>query len=212
MRGTRGAAVRADARGFTLIEVVLALSTLAVVALLATATLRMGFRAWEAGQRRADAQQEMRAVVELVGEALDGAFPYRDGTRPGTDRPVLFEGEAEEIRFVTTAPPIALEAPAAPFHALVLSRSASGELRLAERVVPAEEPFARERDTVLSRAVSRFHVEYRDENGAWQERWDGRTAGGIPTAVKLELTIGTGSRARAIPPLMIALALGKRKP
>jgi general secretion pathway protein J len=204
--------VRADARGFTLIEVVLALAVLGAVAVLATATLRMGFRAWEAGQQRAEAQQELRAVVELVGEALGGAFPYRDTTRRGTVRPVLFEGEPEEVRFVTTAPPIALDAPSAPFHALVLRRESSGELRLGERVVPAEEPFAAAPDTLLSRDVTRFHLEYRDENGAWQERWDGRNAGGIPTAVKVELTIGAGGRPRTVPPVVVALALGKRKP
>jgi prepilin-type N-terminal cleavage/methylation domain-containing protein len=206
------APVRPDHRGFTLVEVVLALAALAAIALLATATLRMGFRAWEAGQRRADAQQELRAVVELVGEALGGAFPYRDTTRPGTRRPVLFEGEPEEVRLVTTAPPVVLDAPAAPFHALVLRRESSGELRLAERIVPAEEPFARGAETVLARAVSRFRLEYRDEDGAWQERWDGRAAGGIPTAVRLELTVGAGGQARAVPPVVIALALGKRKP
>ena len=64
----------ADGRGFTLLEVILAVSILAVVVLLATTALRVGLRAWEVGQRRVDRQQESRALVELVSESLAGAF------------------------------------------------------------------------------------------------------------------------------------------
>ena len=73
--GSRG--LRRDGRGFTLLEVILAVSILAVVVVLATAALRVGLRAWESGQRRADLQQESRALVELVSEALAGASAYR---------------------------------------------------------------------------------------------------------------------------------------
>jgi general secretion pathway protein J len=69
------AKARADGRGFTLVEVMLAVSILAVVVLLATTALRVGLRAWEGGQRRVDLQQEGRALVELVSEALAEALP-----------------------------------------------------------------------------------------------------------------------------------------
>jgi general secretion pathway protein J len=198
---------RGDSRGFTLIEIVLAVSILAVIVLLATSALRVGVRAWEAGQRRVDVQQESRALVELLSEALSGAYPYQvrpDG--PSPERVVLFEGEAEEVRFVTNAPPLVLDAPAAPFHAVVLGRKGDEGLRLVERVVPAEEPFAAGTERVLSRSVTRFSLAYRDETGLWQERWDGKGAKGIPTAVRIELGIGTARAA----PLVVHLPLGKR--
>jgi general secretion pathway protein J len=196
-------------RGFTLIEIVLALSTLAVVVLLATAALRIGFRAWEAGQRRADLQQESRALVELIGDALAGAAPYQARRGLSTERVVLFEGEPEEVRFVTSAPPLTLEAPAAPFHAVVLGRKGDDALRLVERLVPAEEPFAGP-ERVLSRSVTRFTLAYRDEAGAWQERWNASEAGGLPTAVRFELRIG--SALQALPAVVVPLPLGKLGP
>ena len=76
-RDAGGARVRRDSRGFTLLEVILAVSILAVIVVLATAALRVGLRAWESGQRRADLQQENRALVELVSETLAGASVYR---------------------------------------------------------------------------------------------------------------------------------------
>lgn len=197
-------------RGFTLIEIVLALSTLAVVVLLATAALRIGLRAWEAGQRRADLQQESRALVELVGEALAGATPYRGRVSLSPERVVLFEGEPEEVRFVTSAPPLTLEAPAAPFHAVVLGRKGDDALRLVERLVPAEEPFAPGPERVLSRSVTRFTLAYRDEAGAWQERWDANEAGGLPTAVRFELRVG--SALQGTPAVVVLLPLGKSGP
>jgi general secretion pathway protein J len=199
---------RFDRAGFTLIEVILAVSILAVVVLLATAALRVGLRAWEAGQRRVDAQQESRALVELLSEALAGAFPYQGRLGQNPERVMLFEGEAEEVRFVTNAPPLTLDAPAAPFHAVVLGRKGQDALRLIERLVPAEEPFGPGPERVLSRSVTRFTLAYRDESGTWQEKWDAREAGGLPTAVRLDLAVGNLQRAAS--EVVIALPLGKR--
>jgi type II secretory pathway pseudopilin PulG len=198
---------RADTRGFTLIEIILAVSTLAVVVLLATSALRVGLRAWEAGQRRVDLQQESRALVELVSEALAGAYPYQGRLGLSPQRVVLFEGEEDEVRFVTNAPPLVLDTATAPFHAVVLGRKGTEQLRLVEHVVPAEAPFADGSERVLSRSVARFSLAYRDEDGMWQERWDAKEAGGLPTAVRVELAFGAG---RTAPVLVVPLRLGKR--
>jgi general secretion pathway protein J len=197
-----------DGRGFTLIEIILAVSIVAVVVLLATAGLRVGLRAWETGQRRVDLQQENRALVELISESLAGTFPYQGRLGLSPERVVLFQGEPEEVHFVTSAPPLTLDAPAAPFHAVVLGRKEGDALQLIERLVPADEPFAPGPERVLSRSVSRFTLAYQDENGEWQERWDPREAGGLPAAVRFELVVG--SLVRTPPPVIIALPLGKR--
>jgi type II secretory pathway component PulJ len=199
--------LRVHAGGFTLVEIILAVSTLAAVVLLATAVLRVGLRAWEAGQKRADVQQEGRALVEVVSDALAGAHPYRGRLGQNPERIVLFEGQPEEVRFVTQAPTLVLDAPAAPFHAVVLGLKEPEVLRLAEQLVPATDPFAPGSERVLSRAVTRFKLAYRDELGLWQERWDGRNAGGLPTAVRFELEVkGAG----AAPAVVVPVPLGKR--
>jgi hypothetical protein len=187
---------------------VLALSTLAVVVLLATAALRIGLGAWATGQRRADLQQESRALVELIGEALAGAVPYQGRRGLSPERIVLFEGEPGEVRFVTSAPPLTLEAPAAPFHAVVLGRRGDDVLRLVERLVPTDEPFPSGPERMLSRSVTSFTLAYRDEAGAWQERWNAGEAGGLPTAVRFELRVG--SAVQAMPAVVVSLPLGKQ--
>jgi len=194
----------------TLLEVVLALSTLAVVVVILVGTLRVSLRAWETGQRQAAAQQEIRAIVELITDALSGAYPYRGRLGSGLNRVVLFEGDGEEVRFVTAAPPLALNAAAAPFHAVRLGRAEEPDrLRVVERLVPTEEPFTDGAELVLSRSVTVFRLQYRDGAGVWQDRWDGRTAAGLPTAVRVELTVRSGSRSQSVPPFLIPIALGK---
>ena len=196
----------------TLLEIVLALSILAVVALLLTGTLRVGVRAWEAGERQAGLQQETRAVVELITEALGGAYPYRGASGLGVERVVLFDGDPSEVRFVTTAAPLGLDAPDAPFHAVTLGRAGGDRLRVVERLVPAQEPFTEGTTTTLSRAVTDFRLQYRDANGAWLDRWDGKTEAGLPTAVRVDVTIQAPGRTQGtqgIPSLLVPIPLGK---
>lgn len=200
----------AGSRGLTLVEVILAVSTLAVIVLLLAGTLRVALRAWESGQRRADSQQELRAVVELLTEALAAAYPYRGRLGESPERVVLFVGEPEEVRFVTTAEPLALDAPAAPFHAVTVARADTDRLRVVERLVPAQEPFGEGPEAVLSRSVTVFRLQYLDETGAWLDRWDGRTAAALPSAVRVELAVRIGARVQGVPSFVVPLALGKR--
>lgn len=197
------------APGMTLLEVLLAFSIFAVIVVVMLAGLRVGVRAWEAGERRAAVQQEMRAVIELLTEALSTAYPYRGRLGGGLERVVLFVGEAAEVRFVTTAPPLALDAPAVPFHAVTLRHTAENELRIVERLVPAEEPFGDSPHTVLSRSVTGFRLQYRDDQGLWQDKWSGQTTAALPSAVRVELTLRERGRAEKTATFLVPIALGK---
>lgn len=203
----------AGSRGLTLVEVLLAFAILSVIVVVLLASLRVGARAWEAGERRATAQQEERAIVELLTEALASAAPYRGRLGDGLDRVVLFEGDREEVRFVTTAAPLLLDAPAAAYHAVTLRHTEEVELWLTERLVPAEEPFGDAPHVVLSRSVKEFRLEYRDKEAAWQPRWDPRDKKALPTAVRVELTLrdpGRGGEKSFA--FVVPIALGKGAP
>jgi hypothetical protein len=101
-----------------------------------------------------------------------------------------------------------LDAPAAPFHAVVLGRKDPDTLRLIERLVPSDEPFAPGPERVLSRSVTRFTLAYRDEDGVWQDKWDAREAGGLPNAVRVELAVA--GLPQTTPALIVMLPMGKQ--
>ncbi len=195
--------------GFTLLEVLLALTVLAVVVVLLVSALRVGVRAWEAGERRAASQQEVRALAELLTETLSTAVPYRGRLGEGLDRGVLFVGERDEVRFVTTAPPLVLDVPAAPFHAVRVGQSGEGEVRLTERLVPSDEPFGEGPHLVLSRSVGELRFEYQDAEGLWQDRWEA-TRNALPAAVRVELAVRDPGRAERKASFLVSLPLAAR--
>jgi general secretion pathway protein J len=199
---------RGGSAGLTLLEVLVALTILAVIVGVLVTALRVGVQAWEAGERRAAVQQEVRIVTELLTEALSSAVPFRGRLGGGLERVVLFEGLGDEVHFVTTAPPLILDAPAAPFHAVTLRRTGEDELRLVERLVPADEPFGQEPFVVLSRSITAFKLEYRDGEGLWQDRWDARSPGGLPSAVRIALTVRDKSRHDRSATFVVPIALG----
>lgn len=193
--------------GFTLLELLLALAILGTLVALLLAGLRIGVSAWEGGEERAEAQQRLRALTEHLEEALASAYPYR-GQTGGRERQILFEGEPAQVRFVTAALPLTLPGPIA-FHAVVVGREEDGGLTLTEKPLPAEAPFAGGTRLVLDRQVSALRFSYRTETGGWQEVWDGRQAGGLPTAVRIDLAVRFRNRTEALPSLVIPLPLGK---
>jgi general secretion pathway protein J len=198
-----------DAAGLTLVEVLIAVTILAVIVVLMASALRVGTRAWEAGDRRAAAQQELRAVVELLTDALSSAVPYRGRVGEVAERGVLFVGEADEVRFVTSTPPLFLEAPAVPYHAVTLRHVADErELRLTERLVPTDEPFGEDPHLVLSRAVAKLKFEYRDEEGLWSDKWD-RARNGLPVTIRVELTVRDPGRGERTVKFMVPLPMAK---
>lgn len=200
--------IRDDA-GLTLVEVLIAVTILAAIVVVMASALRVGTRAWEAGDRRAAAQQELRAMVELLTDTLSSAVPYRGRIGEVAERGVLFVGEADEVRFVTTTPPMFLDVPVAPFHAVTLRHLADErELRLTERLVPTDEPFGEDPYLVLSRAVSRVRFEYRDEEGLWQDQWD-RTRNALPVTIRVELTVRDPGRGERTAVFMVPLPLAK---
>ena len=81
--------------------------------------------------------------------------------------------------------------------------AAHGEL------VPTDEPFAPGPERVLSRVVTRFTLAYRDEDGAWRDKWDGREEDALPTAVRVELAVA--GLPQAPPALVVALPTGKQQ-
>jgi len=95
--------VTCDKRGFTLIEVLVALTLLSVIATIIVAGTRLSIDVSERGNRKAEAIRTEQTARSLIRGQLQGALPYRYWTGTGNDRAdhVAFEGEEERIRFVS---------------------------------------------------------------------------------------------------------------
>lgn len=89
--------------GFTLLEVLIAISLVALIMLVLFSSLRTGAKTWEAGERQAEEITDMRVVLDFLRRQLRQAQVVHH-SKDGEIR-VVFAGEERSIRFVTPIMP-----------------------------------------------------------------------------------------------------------
>ena len=210
--------------GFTLVEMLLALSLVGLLLLTAFGGLRIGLASWRQGEAKAEAQQHARSLTQVLERSLAGAYPYlvlrpvTGGTGPGpttvttgpTGAPLLvyFEGDAEHVGFVTISPPLPPSGPIA-FTAVTLGMAGGQNPGLAvrQKVMPNEDPFEAGLTPVLvDGSVTQARFRYLGDD--WQEQWEPTAQRPMPTAVEITLTTRPtrpGGAPVEHPPLVVPL-------
>lgn len=93
---------RSRNRGFTLLELIIALTIVAVMVVIIFGALRIGIRAWEKGERDVDVRQRQRIVLDLIKRQLASTAVNdvwgRDPKR------VLLKGDNKSVEFVSHIP------------------------------------------------------------------------------------------------------------
>lgn len=181
-------------KGFTLLEVILALSIGAAMLVIVFGGLRVGLAAWQRGEERTATLDHTRSVAVLLERALDGTFPYRIALEGKQEARVLFEGLPDRLTFVTLSPPFPAGPPAA-FTAVSLSADAAG-LAMRQQILPNPVAPDRLRPLLVDARTSGLRFRYLGrEPEAWQDTWDVATDEGLPRAVEITLVNTAGSRA-----------------
>ena len=180
-------------RGFTLIEVVLAIAIAAAVLVIAFGGLRVGLAAWGRGEARAARMDHARGVLVLVERALDGAFPYRHVPPEQREARLLFEGRPDRVTFATVTPPLPDAAPVA-FTAVTVSSEPAG-LVLRQQPLPNALALDRLAPALVDDETTALRFRYRgEEPEAWQDEWDMTREDALPRAVEVTL-FGRGGAA-----------------
>jgi general secretion pathway protein J len=173
-------------RGFTLIEVVIALALVAALLAITLGGLRVGLEAWRHGDARAERLQRARSLTQLLVRSVGGAYPYRLAPAGSERAPLAFDGERDRLTFVTARPPIPLAAPIA-FTAVGLSHDGD-TLTIREGVLPDRPPFAALAPVIVDPSVPSLRFRYlRGEDRTWAERWDAAAEEALPAAVEITL-------------------------
>ncbi len=93
---------RNRARGFTLVELLIALSLFALMSAVLFGSLRLAGRTWDAGEAKAEANSGMRLAGDYLRTQLSAQHPQR--MRRITEFPLLFSGKGDELRFAAPLP------------------------------------------------------------------------------------------------------------
>ena len=111
--------------GFTLLELILAMSIVAIIVALGLGGVRLGVSARDAGEQKVDTYQRLRMISDQLKQKLQSTYPVfvsqKDGVPglpvPASSKRILaFEGNADSIRFVTFAAPMTATDPTSLTH------------------------------------------------------------------------------------------------
>ncbi len=199
--------MRRSERGFTLLELVLALSIVAAMLAIVFGGLRVGIRAWQRGEERSESLQHARSLAALLSQSLGGTLAYLGPAAAGVQQEVLFQGEPDKLSFVTVSPPFPLSAPIV-FTAVTLSVD-EGErpgFAIREKALPNEDPFEQGTPVLVDPTLTAVRFRYlRDAEGSWEDRWDGAQERSLPRAVEVTLTAMVGGQAVEQAPVSVAM-------
>lgn len=96
--------LRSRAGGFTLVEVVIALSLFAALMVLVFGAMRFANTAVEKGETRAELASDVRLIQSFLRRELSQAFPQRFREKTGPQAKIAFEGESQKMFWVAPRP------------------------------------------------------------------------------------------------------------
>ncbi|MDS4040701.1 MAG: prepilin-type N-terminal cleavage/methylation domain-containing protein [Candidatus Competibacter sp.] len=193
--------------GFTLLELVVAITLMGLVLLVLYSGLRLGLNGWDSGERRAEASNRLRSVQEFLRRQLAQSMTvYQTQANEKRKKIVVFAGEATAVEFV--APMLVHLGQGGLYRVRV--ETADSQMRVRWRpYLPGDSTAGEERETVLLEGVSDVEWAYfgseRDDDQdppRWRSEWANQER--RPLLVRLNLIL----QGESWPDLVVALAEG----
>ena len=198
------------AAGFTLIEVVLALTIFALLGTILYGAFALSHSALAKSQSGAERSQAQRATADLLGSYIRSAYPYRNSPQQQT---VYFDGESDNLTFISAyshgmggrgLAKIEISADEEDSGRLSLNLRESTPVRVAGEDGASGQSLR----VALKHRISNWRIDYLDPQGeteTWQERWDGQERRMLPRAVRFTFLDEAGREVRWVFPLMMVV-------
>ena len=197
-------------RGFTLIEVVLALTIFALMGGILYGAFSLGHSAVEKSQANSTRNQKLRSIADLLGSYVRSAFPYRESPQEQT---AFFEGDSESLTFVSAysqgmggrgMAKIQITKDEDEKGRATVKLQETAPVRINSEAAAAGQTHG----IVLHDDVREFRLAYLDpqaEEEIWEERWDARERRMLPRAVRFTYQDARGKEVRWIFPVMMSV-------
>ena len=185
----------ARARGFTLLELTIALLLLAMMAAVVTGSINLAGKSWDGGEAKAEQVTGMRLTGEFLRAQIAAEFPLRMKKVVGL--PLMFGGEHNELRYAAALAPRVSEGGVYYFRLSVVRDGDKSRLVL-DRVIPdpdttAEPSFTGADRSILADGIADLTIGYYgrganatlDTAPTWQDRWDDRDQ--LPLLMRIDV-------------------------
>ncbi|WP_395684240.1 prepilin-type N-terminal cleavage/methylation domain-containing protein [Dokdonella sp.] len=172
---------RMRARGFTLIEVTLAILLFALLLAGSFGSIRTAVRSIDSGEQAINRTNRLRVAQEFMRHQISRAMPLPFGRDKHTNSNFVFEGERDTIRFVAPMPGyLSKGGPYVQTLAFVGNRGGGRRLVFSDEMLNGFDLDAKNNDnepSLLLDQIQEGRFEFRtiDENGEltdWSDKWD----------------------------------------
>ncbi len=184
--------------GFTLLELMISIALIGVIVLILTGAMRLGFRSVDAGERRIEALERIRASLNIVDAQIQSEIPVTYIDEDGSTR-YYFKGSGTTMEFSTNFSLWSGQAGYVLVHYKVATdNSGLQSLLISENIIG----MTAMRETKLFDSFSEISFEYfykgpTDEQGSWVREWTDDTD--FPEKVKLHLVRGAEDMSMIVP-------------
>ena len=192
--------------GFTLIEVMLALTLFALLGTILYGAISLGHRAVEKTEASFEKNQKLRSAVDLLGTYIRSSYPYRLSPQDPT---LFYSGEETELSFVSA---VSLTMGGRGLAKIHLSwdgqDDGAGVLQVEEQVPVrvSDDSGGYTNSIVLTDQIAGFRLTYLDpqnEKQDWVERWDPAERKTLPRAVRLNFRVHGDREVEWVFPIMM---------
>jgi general secretion pathway protein J len=188
------------ARGFTLLELMIAMALLALLSSLLYGSLSMSAASWNRGEARAEQSADMRLAFQFLRQSLTAQHPLR--MHKVVEQPLYFQGAHDSLAYAAVIPGRA--GGGIYYFRLALADSDNGKSLVLSRVIP--DPTALELPSfdhadfsLLARDVAELRVSYfgRDPNAdvsmapTWRDKWDDKFV--LPLMIRIDVVPKSGA-------------------
>lgn len=208
--------------GFTLLEILVAMTVLGVLTGLLSTGLNFGTRIWEREKGQLDVATELQLVQDVLRRLLTQALPLAQPPERGKAQEPVFVGQEDSVEFMGP-PPAQLLAGGIYAYRLVARNEADGvrlvldwrlrppqggtaRVRVTNAELEGQEQLSSEHEVVLLRGLSSaefsfFGATEEGSSPSWRDNW--RSSTKSPQLVRLKVSFRPGD-ARTWPDLLVA--------
>lgn len=187
-------------RGFTLVELMVALLLLALMSSVLYGSLSLSAKSWDRGGAKADQASDMRQTGEFLRQALGAEHPLR--LHKAVDQPLYFSGGNDSLAFAAATP--GRVGGGIYYFRIALSPSGESSKLLLSRTIPdysAIKPpsFDGTDASVLADGIAQLKFSYfgrdPDANDAveptWRDHWDDPQI--LPLLIRMDVKTAQGA-------------------
>jgi type II secretory pathway pseudopilin PulG len=205
-------------RGFTLLELLIAITLSIVILVVLFAAMRLGYKSQERGLEKAEVTQKIRIIADRVTWLIRGAYPFY--LNKPDEKKIFFDGRSDRVGFVTSSIDTYGVGPEdrAGLKWISLFTDSEG-LRVREKVYFLEDVFEDSGGKLylIDPEIKKIEFEYFDvpegeTQGSWVTEWSPTDKETIPAAVKVRLTMERDKKTIVIPEIIVNINAERKVP